>query len=133
MKTSMRYNAIQISKRLYKLYKAGEFRLAQLELFAEDVVRIEIDEVQGKKEYRGVDSVLENEKRYMESIEAVFSGHVSKPKVFSNSIFIEIAIDVKMKSRERESYSRMCRYEVQYGKIIMEEIYYPAGIKPVMA
>lgn len=57
-------------------------------------------------------------------IEEIHGGFTNEPKVFGNHVFMEMGMDVTMKSMGRVDMKEMCSYEVKDGKIVSERFYY---------
>jgi hypothetical protein len=114
----------EIADRLYELCKQGQFEIAQNELYAPAATSTEKN-MQGELvTVSGTEAIKEKGRVFRESIEAHHGGYTNEPKVFGNTIFMELGLDATMKGYGRMNMEEMCVYEVKDGKIISERFYY---------
>jgi len=112
----------EIADRLVALCRQGKFEDAQKELFAENVVSIEPYAQPGfDKETKGLPAIMEKGRRFMSTIEKVYSLSVSDPVVGGNAFACNMEMDVKMKGEDRMQMAEVCIYQVKDGKVISEE------------
>ena len=72
----------------------------------------------------GLDAIKKKGKKFQGMIEEIHGGFTNEPKVFGNHVFMEMGMDVTMKSMGRVDMKEMCSYEVKDGKIVSERFYY---------
>ena len=115
----------EIANRLVELCRAGEFKKAQQELFADDAVSIEPYATPAfPKETKGLKAMYEKDDKWDAMVKEVHSLSVSEPLVAGNSIALILRMDVSMKEEGRRmNMNELCVYEVKDGKIISEQFH----------
>jgi len=117
-------NTQQVADRLVELCKKGDFKTAQQELYAEDVISIEPMETPDyARETKGKDAVLEKIQKFENSIDTVYGNEVSTALVTANAISFILTMDVAMKGKDRMKMEEICVYEVKDGKVISERFF----------
>ncbi len=114
----------EIASRLYELCQQGKFDVAQTELFDDNATSTEPDMTGNLVTVAGLETIVAKGKQFQSMIEAHHGGHINEPKVFGNSIFMEMGLDATMKEIGRIYMTEMCHYLVVDGKIISERVYY---------
>ncbi|WP_375446935.1 SnoaL-like domain-containing protein [uncultured Fibrella sp.] len=114
----------EIASRLHTLCSQGKFEDAQNELYAADATSAEPDRTHTIQTVHGLEAIIEKGRHFQSMIEAVHGGSTGDPKVFGNTIFMELRMDVTMKGMGRMDMNEMCKYEVKDGKIISEEFFF---------
>jgi limonene-1,2-epoxide hydrolase len=114
----------EIADRLYELCKVGQFETAQNELYSSEATSTEFDMAGTLQTITGLESIKEKGKNFQNMIEEHHGGFTNEPKVFGNTIFMEMGMDVTMKGQERMNMAEMCQYEVADGKIKSERFYF---------
>ena len=114
----------EIADKLYELCKMGQFNQAQDELFSENASSTEKDMSGEWKTVEGLVNLKAKGEEFRNMVEEHHGGHCNEPKVFGNSIFMEMGMDATMKGRGRWEMSEMCQYVVENEKIISETFYY---------
>lgn len=108
-----------VADRLVELCKAGEFVQAQQELYDTDIVRIEPD---GTKT-TGAAKMLEQEQRFLASLEKIHSISYSEPLVAGNFFTVVLKMEIDMKQRGHIVLEEVCVYEVANGKVVFEQFF----------
>jgi ketosteroid isomerase-like protein len=116
-------NTQEIANRLVELCRQGQNVQAIDELYHEDVVSVEADgeplEVKGKSAVRG-------KTEWWGQTFDVLSGSVSDPLVAANHFSVMMATNTRHKQTGEESQmEEICIYEVNDGKIVKEQFFYP--------
>jgi hypothetical protein len=114
----------EIADRLYELCKMGQFETAQNELYAADATSSETDMTGSLKMVSGMEAIKEKGKNFQGMVEQHHGGYTHEPKVFGNTIFMEMGMDATMKGHGRMYMKEMCHYEVADGKIVSEHFYF---------
>jgi len=114
----------EIANRMHELFQQGQFNTVQNELFSADVTSTESDMAGNRETASGIDAIKEKGKKFQSDVVEMHSGYSKEPMVFGNYIFLEMGMDVTLKSMGRMNMNEMCKYEVKDGKIISEEFYY---------
>ena len=114
----------QIASRLADLCREEKFDVAQKELYADDAVSIEPNEVPGfDKETKGLKALIEKDKKFRAMVEARYGTTVSAPLIVGNVFTFILTMDIKLKGQDRMTMSELCVYQVKDGKIISEQFF----------
>jgi len=113
-----------IANRLYEHYKAGQYRQAQEELYADDAVSIEPVGSHGPQSVKGRDEIVKKGEQFQQSIEEIHGGSVSEPIVAGNHFALTISIDATFKGMGRMLMEEIAVYEVKDGKVVKEQFFY---------
>jgi hypothetical protein len=112
----------EIAERLVALCRQGSFETAQKELFAADVINIEPYGTPAfPKETRGLDALLEKNRKFAAMIEQVHAVAISDPLVAGSSFACAMQLDMTIKGHGRVNNHELCIYEVKNGKIVSEQ------------
>jgi hypothetical protein len=109
----------QIANRLVELCRKGQFVQAEQELYAADIVHIEID----GKEFKGFDEVLQKEVDFLEELKAAPVMEVSDPLVAGNYFSIRMRIQCEHNQRGKIDMDELLVYKVADGKIVNLKCY----------
>ncbi|MEI3802512.1 MULTISPECIES: nuclear transport factor 2 family protein [unclassified Chitinophaga] len=114
----------QIAARLAGLCREEKFDVAQNELYADDAVSIEPYAIPGfEKETRGLEALIEKDKKFSAMVEARYGTVVSPPLIAGNVIAFTLTMDIKLIGRDRTKMNELCVYHVKDGKIISEQFF----------
>lgn len=114
----------QVAARLAEYCRREEFSQAQQELYADEAVSIEPVDIPGfERETRGKDAMREKDRKFNEMVEARYGTTVSEPLIAGNAFSFVLAMDIKMKGRNRETLTELCVYTVKDGKIVSEQFF----------
>jgi hypothetical protein len=113
-----------IANRLYEHCKAGQYRQAQEELYADDAVSIEPVGSHGPQSVKGKDEIIKKGEDFQASIEEIHGGSVSEPIVAGNHFALTIGIDATFKGMGRMLMEEIAVYEVKDGKVVKEQFFY---------
>ncbi|MEV4887084.1 nuclear transport factor 2 family protein [Chitinophaga ginsengisegetis] len=114
----------QIAARLTGLCREEKFDVAQKELYADDAVSIEPYAIPGfEKETRGLEALIEKDKKFSAMVEARYGTVVSPPLIAGNVIAFTLTMDIKLIGRDRIKMNELCVYHVKDGKIISEQFF----------
>ena len=114
-----------IAQRLVELCREGKGDQAQNELYADDIVSIEMDGLPPGAigNAKGMAEVKEKGRRFNEGIEAVHGGTVGDPIVVGNWFSVVMTMDATFKGRGRMNLQEICVYQVRDGKIVREQFF----------
>jgi ketosteroid isomerase-like protein len=115
-------NTEEVATKLAGLCRNGEWMKALDELYAEDIVSVEANEMENMPaEMRGIDQVRGKTKWWENNME-VHSAKVTGPFVARDTFVVQFDIDVTEKaSNKRMQMSEVGIYTVKDGKIAREE------------
>ncbi len=122
-------NTEAVAKRLVELCRQGKYEEAQIELYADDAVSIEMDGLPPGSigNAKGLEAIREKGRQFNAGIEAVHGGSVSDPIVTGNWFSLVLTMDATFKGRGRVNMEEICVYQVRNGKIVREQFFYDVG------
>lgn len=114
--------------RLTELCRAGKYREAMAELYADDATHIEAMAMPGCEQVvKGKDKLLEMSEKWSATTE-VHSSDCSKPLVNGDQFTCEMSMDVTSSegpfAGQRMKMSETCLYTVKNGKITEAKFFY---------
>lgn len=112
----------EIAERLVALCRQGQFEAAQQELHDPDVISTEpYGTATFAQETKGLDAVLDKNRRFAAMIEQAHAVSISDPLVAGNSFACAMELDMTIKGHGRMTLIELCIYGVRDGKIISEQ------------
>lgn len=120
----------EVANMLVGYCREGKFEEAMTELYGHNIVSIEPKGAPVER-IEGIEGVVEKSKQFAEMIEEYHGMEVSDPIVAENHFSCTMKMDVTYKGGERNSMEEICVYEVDNGKIVKEQFFYP--VQPVTA
>lgn len=115
----------EIANRLVDLCRKGQNQQAIEELYHDDIVSVEA--AGEPREAKGLEAVKGKSEYFANTME-VHDMKVSDPLVGGNHFAVTMYMDATDKQRGiREAMTEICVYEVNGGKIVREQFFYPAG------
>lgn len=115
----------EVANRLVEICRTGQYGAALNELYSPHAVSIEPEGSPGETVARGIDALKAKGKQWEESVEAVHSSEVSDPIVAGNFFACTMSLDITFKGMGRMPMDEVCVYEVQDGKVVSEQFFYP--------
>ena len=114
----------EIADRLVTLCREGKWEECFEELYSPNAVSIEpkgamIERAEGMEEIRKKGEV------WQEKMEEFHGSSVGNPIVAGNHFSCTMMIDCTMKGVGRQKMEEICVYEVQGGKVVKEQFFYP--------
>ena len=113
----------EVANRLIELCRKGEWETAQKELYDTDIVSHEPQETGGDVS-RGIDGILEKNKKWADMTEEVHDFAISDPLIGDDYFSCSMMNDVTMKGMGRVKATEICVYQVKDGKIVSEWFYH---------
>jgi hypothetical protein len=114
----------QIASRLADLCREEKFDIAHKELYATDAVSIEPYDTPGfEKETKGLNAMMEKDRKFRSMVEARYGTTVSTPLIVGNVFVFVLTMDIQLKGQERVTMNELCVYHVKDGKIISEQFF----------
>ena len=114
----------EVAKRLVELCQAGQNLQAIDELYAPNIVSRE-PAGSPYAEVSGFDVVKGKSEQWYANLAEFHSGEVSDPVVAGNHFSCSMKMDITTKDSGRFQMEEVCVYEVQDGKIVSEQFFYP--------
>jgi hypothetical protein len=115
-----------VANRLVSLCREGKYEEAQRELYANDAVSIEPQEMANGPmgNANGLDAILEKGRRFMENVEAIHANELSDPVIADGWFSVSMHLDATMKGQGRADMREICVYHVRDDKIVQEQFFY---------
>jgi len=113
-----------VANRLVELCRAGKWNEAQDELYAANAVSIEPEGANMPKA-EGMEAIKAKGEQWASMVEEVHSGEVSDPIVAGNHFSCTMITEATFKNMGRQKLEEVAVYEVQNGKIVKEQFFYP--------
>ena len=113
----------EIAQELVKHCRSGEFHKAY-ELYDENCVSIEPKGAQLELA-EGMDAIRAKGEQWNAMVEEFHSSEVSEPIVAANFFSLTMNLEVTFKGAGRTKMEEVCVYEVQNGKVVKEQFFYP--------
>ena len=114
----------EVANKLVNYCRQGQYNEAQAELYHDNAQSIEIAGMPGER-VQGMEAIKAKGKQWEEMVEEMHSSEVSDPIVAGDFFSISMKNDVSFKGRGRMMIEEICVYEVQEGKIVKEQFFYP--------
>lgn len=114
----------QVADHLVKLCKEGRVDEAQAELYADNAVSIESNEMFGPKITEGLAAIKQKSINFQSMVQE-FHGIEIGNLIFSDTHFaLYWKFDVTFKGQPRIQMDEICVYKVANGKIVLEQFFY---------
>ncbi len=114
----------EIANQLVNFCRQGQFNEAQEALYSENAVSVEPEGSQwGKAE--GMEAIKAKGEQWANMVDEVHGVSVSDPIVAGNFFSCGMSNDVTFKGMGRMTMEEICVYEVQDGKIVREQFFFP--------
>ncbi|TWI01696.1 SnoaL-like protein [Luteimonas cucumeris] len=119
-------NTQQVAERLAALCREGKYEQAQKELYADDAVSIEMNDMKSGAlgNVSGLAAIREKGRTWKENIVAIHGGSVGDPIVAGDWFSLAMSIDATYKDMGRVDMQEICVYRVRDGKIVLEQFFY---------
>ncbi len=117
-------NVEQIANQLVSYCRTGQYEQAHQELYAETAVSIEPD-FAPRPRTEGMEGIRAKGQAWAEMVQEVHNSQVSDPICAGNHFSVTMITDATFKEGGRQQIAEVCVYEVQNGKIVKEQFFYP--------
>lgn len=117
-------NTQEIANKLVEYCRTGQFQKCYEELYADNCVSIEPKGAM-MEIAEGMESIHEKGKKWNEMVQEMHSAEVSDPIVAGSFFSLTMKNDVTFKEQGRMQLEEVCVYEVQNGKVVKEQFFYP--------
>lgn len=114
----------EVANRFYALSQQGDWNAIQDELFANNVVSIE-PAFAPQPLAEGIEAIKQKGVNFNEMVEEYHGGYCNEPIVAGNHFSCAMGMEVTMKGMGRNKMDEIAVYEVQNGKIVKEQFFYP--------
>ena len=114
----------EVAQRWVELCRQGQYGQAQDELYADNAKSVEPEGTDWGTAH-GMDEIRKKGEQWNEMVEEVHGGEISDPVVAGNHFAASMKTDVTYKGMGRSDFEEVAVYEVQDGKIVKEQFFYP--------
>ncbi len=116
----------EIANKLVSYCREGKYQQCYEELYSPDVVSMEPEGVPMQR-VQGLAGIQEKGKHWGEMIEEMHDSSITDPVVCGNHFSCGMVMDATFKGGARQRMEEICVYEVQEGKVVLEQFFYPTG------
>lgn len=116
-------NAIEVASKFVSYYKKNNLIEIYGTLYSKDAKSIEKYGKIRPKITLGLDAIILSTKIFNNNIMIIHKSEISDPITVGNHFIITRHIDVTFKNMERHQFDEIGVYEVQNGKIILEQFF----------
>lgn len=113
----------EVANRLVQLCREGKNVEAIYELYSDKIISIEPTGLHPYK-IEGKISVIAKNQQWQSSVRQVNSIHISDPVVSGKYFSCSMDMEVTMKDIGKNTMNEICVYEVENGKIILEQFFF---------
>lgn len=117
-------NIQEVANKLVEHCRVGAYDKAY-ELYDENAKSIEPHPGMGPMEVQGLAGIRQKGAAWESMVEEIHSGTISDPIIAGGHFAITMKNDVTFKEGGRKTIEEVCVYEVQNGKIVKEQFFYP--------
>lgn len=114
----------QVADQLIKLCKEGKVDQVQAELFADNAVSIEANDMFGPKVTEGLAAIKQKSMHFQSMVQEFHGNDIGNPIFSENHFALQWKFDVTFKGRPRMQMEEICVYKVETGKIVLEQFFY---------
>ena len=114
-------NIQEVAQRLVELVREGKSNVAFEELYDQNIISIEGD----GSTFTGLPAVLQHNKDFQSQIEEFHGMQISEPIVAEAHFAVTMVVDATYTGGHRKILNEVCVYEVESGKIIKEQFFFP--------
>lgn len=113
----------EVANRLLELCRKGQFKEAQEELFAENVISTE-PAYSPLPSATGKTAVLQKGANFAAMIETHHSSSFSEPNVGGSYFSFAMMLDATFKGKGRMKLEEICLFQVSNGQIVSEQFFF---------
>jgi len=115
----------EVANRLIELCRNGQFKAAQEELYADDVVSIEPATARSEMQtVTGKEAVIAKGEHFQSTIEEHHGMSISDPAVAGRFFSCTMSMDITVTDAGRMQMDEVCVYEVKDGKVAHEQFFF---------
>ena len=116
----------EIADKVVEYCRQGKYQECYQELYSQDCVSIEPKGAMMERA-EGLEQMAEKGKKWNEMVEEMHGGSVGDPIVAGNHFSCTMSMDCTFKGMGRQKMDEICVYEVQDGKVVKEQFFYPVN------
>lgn len=118
----------EVANKWAEYCRTGQTDKAYAELYANNCVSIEMKGAQGFPERaEGMEAIAQKGQQWSEMIETFHGMEIEGPMVAGNYFTATMKMDITMKGMPRRVDEEVAVYQVEDGKIVQEQFFYPLG------
>ncbi|MEL7339352.1 MAG: nuclear transport factor 2 family protein [Bacteroidota bacterium] len=119
-------NTQEVAKKLVALCRENKNMEAINSLYADNIVSLEPAGAPAER-VEGLEAVRAKTTQFFEQVEEFHGWGVSDPVVAGKHFSVSMDMDVTFKGQGRVKVDEICVYEVENGKIVKEQFFFPVG------
>jgi len=123
-------NTQEVANRLTELCRQGQWEQAQSELYADNCASVEPAGGPWPERVEGMDAIKAKGEQFNEMVEEIHGMEMSDPVVAGEYFTCKMDMDVTFKGAPRSQNAELCLYQVQDGKIVLEQFIYTPQMPP---
>jgi len=118
----------EVANKWAEYCKTAQYDKAQAELYDNNCVSVETEGVQGYPEkVEGMEAIKFKGEQWSNLVEEFHSTEIEGPFVAGNHFTATMKMDIKMKGMPRGINEQVAVFQVEKGKIVREQFFYPLG------
>ncbi|MEL6867801.1 MAG: nuclear transport factor 2 family protein [Bacteroidota bacterium] len=117
----------EVANQLVNYCRQGQYEKAQEELYADHAVSIEPKGAQGPERTEGIAGIKAKGEQWAAMVEEIHGAEITDPIVAANFFSCAMRNDITFKGQGRMTIEEVCVYEVDNGKIVKEQFFFPVA------
>lgn len=117
----------EVADRLVHLCRTGQWDKAQQELYAENAISLELPGTPFPERVEGMDAIRAKGEQWESMVEEFHGVTIDGPIVAGNHFSCTMNMDITMKGQPRQINEEIAVFQVENGKIVKEQFFYPLG------
>ena len=105
--------------------RTGQWDKAREELYADHCISLEMEGAQGPQRVEGIEGIKMKGKQWNEMVEEFHSLEIEGPMTAGNHFSASMKMDISYKGQGRMIDEEICVFQVEDGKIVVEQFFYP--------
>ena len=116
----------EVASRLVELCSTGQWDKAQEELYADHAVSLELPGTPFPERVEGMEAIRAKGEQWASMVEEFHGAVVEGPLVAGNHFSCTMKMDITMKQHPRHVSEEIAVFQVEDGKIVKEQFFYPS-------
>ena len=118
------WNTKEVADKYWNFCKEGNYKDAY-QLFDENAQSWEPEGVQGPQKTEGIDNLRAKFDQWQGMVKEIHNSEISEPLVAGNHFTLSMKNDITYQNGVRVPMEEVCVFEVENGKIVKEQFFYP--------
>ena len=118
----------EIATKWAEYCRTGQWDKAQAELYADNCVSLEMEGAPGgHQRVEGIEAIRMKGQQWDQMVETLHGMEIEGPIVAANYFTASMKMDITFKGQGRRTDEEIAVFQVQDGKIVCEQFFYPVG------